>query len=342
MKSLLSMLLLCMSSTLLADQTTSRPSSTPPPAYPEGVSSQPRGTITPPVAPKVQNGIDLVIDAAFTWWKPQVDGMDFATVNGKVKSPPENFEPGFKVGVGMDLGYDGWDAYAEYTWVYQNWLSSSFTANSGSYGGFVAPNSTSGDLRVPVLTSGKSSRKVQFNVLDLEFGRDFFISKQLSLRPHFGAKMARMFEKTKVTENGSGTVTLADLYLRQTLSALGTRAGLDSVWRLTRNFGLYGDIAVTALWGSFHNKANNTITEDAVSDTRYNRNVSITITPVLELGVGATYMLWFNNDACLFFAKAGWEEQIWINYNHNAINGTWNTLGNLTLQGLTLKVGLAF
>ena len=117
---------------------------------------------------------------------------------------------------------------------------------------------------------------------------------------------------------------------------------LDTVWHLTRNFGLYGDVAVTALWSSFHNNTNHNVTISAETTNTPDKKRTITIMPVLEFGLGAMYTMLFNNDACQLLVKAGWEEQVWVNYNHNSINGTWNTTGNLSLQGLTLKAGLAF
>ena len=347
MKSLFSLFIVCASSALVADiQPPPRSSATPPPAYPEGVASQPRGTITPPVAPKVQNGVGADVAVDFLWWKAQLDGMSFANVNGKVKSPPENFEAGFRVGAGLDLGYDGWDAKMEYTWVYQPWLTSSFTAGANSFGRFAFPD-THDDvdyLTVPSLASGKSSRKVQYNVIDFELGRDFFISKQLTMRPFVGFKFARMLEKTTVEETGArGTnFTSLNLYFQQTLSSFGIRGGMDTMWHLSRNFGLYGDLALTNLWGSFHNNTSHALELHGDTVNVANKGRSITIIPVVEFGFGLAYMAWFNNDSCQFVGKAGWEEQVWVGYNHNDINNLMNPTGNLSLQGLKISAGLSF
>jgi hypothetical protein len=66
------------------------------------------------------------------------------------------------------------------------------------------------------------------------------------------------------------------------------------------------------------------------------------VIPVIEAGLGATYMVWFANERYLLTLKAGWEEQIWLNYNRNILSPIESSSGSLTLQGLTFKVGLAF
>jgi hypothetical protein len=97
-------------------------------------------------------------------------------------------------------------------------------------------------------------------------------------------------------------------------------------------------MAVTALWSNFHDSLVSTLTGTAIK----NRNNSQDIIPVLEAGLGLTYMTWFSNESYQFYAKAGWEEQIWLDYNHNNITAQDNNTGNLSLQGLTVKAGFAF
>ena len=316
---------------------------TPPPAYkPEGVTTQPKGVITPPVAPRVQHGLDLVVDADFTWWKSQLAGMGFADINGKIRAPESNFEPGFKLGIGLDLGFDGWDAYGEYTWVSQPLQTNSFkTSDDTSYSTFILPDH-SGDLSVMPVTSAKSEREFQFNIIDAEMGRNFFISKRLTLRPHFGIKACRMFEKTNISEKGTTLVKETSLNFKQTLSGLGVRAGINTVWHMTRTFGFYGDVALSTLWSAFYNKSVSKTTSDDETTTHSIQNKSQSILPIVEAGIGLTYMTWFNDDNYQLYAKAGWEQQAWIDYNHNAITGLPNNTGILSIQGVTIKAGFAF
>lgn len=307
------------------------------------VVTQPKGTITPTVAPRVQEGWDLAIDADFTWWKSKVSGLSYAEIDHKVRSPSSSFQPGFKVGVGMDLDYDGWDAYAQYTWFNAPWQKSCHESEDDvSYSSFVHVNTSDGALSSLILADACSERKEQFNIADLELGRNFFISKRLTLRPSFGFKLARMLEKTNFTQNEEGLSGYANLYLRQTLSGIGTRGALNTVWHISRTFGFYGDIAVTALWSSIHNQCTSNFRTDSITTTNSPKTVTQTILPVIETSVGVTYMNWFYNEAYQLYAKAGWEEQIWIDYNQNTPAGLLNNTGNLTIHGLTVKLGFVF
>lgn len=296
------------------------PQAVPPKA--KEINTQPKGVITPPVFPRTQNGLDLNIDVDFLWWKSEVSGTFSGPINNKAKTPPSDFKAGFKVGVGLDLGFDGWDGYAEYTYFNQPTITSSFKAKHPAPSSLIRVDSD-GFLYAPLLRKGYVSREEQFNALDVELGRNFFISRRLTLRPNFGFKGARIFETLDLQANSK------HYHFKQTLSGLGIRAGLDTVWHLTKSFGLYGDAAVTGLWSSIHNSNNS-----FESHTQ-------TILPVLELGVGLSYQAWFADQSYQLYAKAGWEEQIWINYNQISLSPS-PASGSLTLQGLTLKVGFAF
>lgn len=302
----------------------------------------PKGVITP-VAPKAPNGLGIFANADFTWWKSNVSGMSFAEVNNRILSTPSEFRPGFKIGVGLDMDFDGWDTYAEYTWFYQPWKTNSTTSNNNNnYSSFVHFNTESSSLSSLAIASASSSRKEQFNILDLECGRNFYISRQITLRPFFGLKLARMLEKTKIIESQKGEDGNIKLFLSQSLSGVGGRAGINTFWHITTHFGMYGDLALTALWSRIHNHYNSYFSFNDNSSHRSNKLNTQILLPVMEIGLGIAYETWFAQERYQLYAKAGWEEQVWINYNYNTPNGTVNNTGSLTLQGLTAKIGLAF
>src|SRR5579872_1351867 len=93
----------------------------------------PNRKITPPIIPNVSCGWNIEISADFIWWTTFIDNLPFALTNivdggtfvpfgtdvprGSVAYPNFKFEPGFKVGLGGSLGHDGWDLFANYTWL---------------------------------------------------------------------------------------------------------------------------------------------------------------------------------------------------------------------------------
>ena len=98
----------------------------------------PTREITPEALPKVTHGVDPFITGEFIYWKAYEDGLDYATTGiapattsvssrGNVKNPGSEWEPGFKLGLGLKFRHDGWDLYANWTW-----LSEFSTQNSAS------------------------------------------------------------------------------------------------------------------------------------------------------------------------------------------------------------------
>src|SRR5579872_21274 len=170
------------------------------PPKPMGVTTQPCGVITPPQAPTVPRWANFFFTADFIYWRTTVDNYTFAasgtpivvngalgspTTRGKSPLPGFDFQPGFKVGAGFKFAHDGWDLYANYTWLNPAKVKASIS-NSGGY--MVGP----GDpyWGTPTLSKVENTFKQSFNILDLELGRQFFLSSFLTLRPYFGLKAA--------------------------------------------------------------------------------------------------------------------------------------------------------
>jgi hypothetical protein len=327
---------------------------------PESVTTQPKGMITPAVAPRVRDGAGLIFTADFIWWKTNISGMEYATSGvvddgnvfvpfgvstkkGHVSQPNFDFEPGFKVGAGLDFAYDGWDLYANYTWLNGDTERNSISAHRGKGATTLFPVVTVfGDIFTSGITKETSKWRQHFNVVDLELGRNFFISRRLTLRPHFGLKSAWISEKWKLRYVDNDPTLINSQKRKQTLWGIGTRAGLNTVWHFSRNWGVYGDIAATALWSDFHIKAKDKETDLllAVSPTTLHTKEVITeVIPVFETGLGLTYMAWFDHEEYLFQVSAGWEEQVWLDFNHLV---DFSRTGNLSVHGLTVKAGFAF
>jgi hypothetical protein len=331
----------------------------------ETVVKEPTSVITPAITP-VQDGCGLYFTADFIWWKAQLSGTGYAgtgvqdnNVNvptftspkkGKITTPDFSFEPGVKVGAGIDAQHDGWDLYANWTWLHgdenHNHLDSKPGLGETMIGVTATPFGTL--TSVPVLQAS-SDWKQRFNVLDLELGRNFFVSHRIALRPFGGLKAAWITEDLLLHYTTTANNTLLasttyriDQHRHQRMWGLGMRGGINSVWQFNNNWGVYGDFAATALWSDFHVRAKDKYTNvgtGAEFKDVHTGSVITQVNMVFEAGMGLTYMTWFSNDQYQFKFKAGWEEQVWLNFsNFTGLNQS----GNLTLQGLTLMASLGF
>jgi len=323
--------------------------------------------ITPPVAPQIVDGSDTFITADFIWWKTYIDGMEFAytgvndkgfavpagasTKKGSTQNPGFGFKPGLKVGLGWHFDHDGWDMVADWTYLYGNYRENKTEVTADSGRGLTSVQSivlSNGTIETVDLSSAASKWKQDFNVVDLELGRDFFLSRALTMRPHIGFKTAWIHETTKNTltpipDTLDGANAISSITLKNTehMWGIGIRTGFDTGWHITKNWMFYGDLAFTNLWGKFKTSAREINTEAVVgSITTLNvvENCSKVI-PVIEAGVGLSYINWFSDNSYRFELRLGWEEQVWLNYNRSQ---DFIRIGDLTVQGLTVKTMLNF
>lgn len=323
--------------------------------------------ITPPVAPCIVDGSDTFLTAEFIYWRTYIDAMEYAyggvadggfavpvgssVSKGSARTPDFSFEPGVKVGLGFHPDHDGWDVYANWTFLSSDTEHNSKNNFAGSGSGMTTVQSvfyTNGSQGPVPVSSASSSWKQDFNVIDLELGRDFFISHRLTLRPQIGLKSAWVHETTTskfgldgAPNDGGGVVTGIQMKNTEHMWGIGIRAGVDSGWHFTKHWMIYGDLAVTNLWGTFHKTAKEWNTESLSGNimTQNTTESYQTLIPVIEAGLGFSYITWFSDSHYRFELRAGWEEQIWIDYNRSQ---DFNRVGNLTVQGLTLKAMLNF
>lgn len=328
-----------------------------------------RTVITPSVYPYVSNGSNTFASVDFIWWKSVIGGTGYAytgssdgsastpvgtsVTSGYLKRPDYSFEPGCKLALGTHFHHDGWDVKAEWTFLSGPERENGTTAAFGEGGKTIIPITTGADGVVAPISfvHAKSEYKQDFNVIDAELGRNFFVSKYLSLRPHVGLKTAWLhttmtytFVPTTSTSDarlfGFDTVLAAYAKRQQHMWGIGLRGGIDSKWYMTKNWAIYGDLAFTTLWADFHVKSSDMLTEDIAGvykSSRYYYSVQ-TVIPVIEAGVGLSYINWFCDNTYRIEVQAGWEEQVWLDYNYFQQQG----FGSLTTQGLTFKVGLTF
>jgi len=335
---------------------------------PMGVTSQPTGVITPPVAPAVNHGADLFISADFIYWKAYQNGLEYANsavtatptspagtlAQGDYATPKGKFQPGFKVGLGLEFEHDGWDLFAQYTWLAPTSKTTSTLAPTGANGLYPVVGSTVSDAfggAAPALSSASAQFTMHYNVVDLEVGRNFFVSRYMTLRPHFGLKADWITQRLNVSQDFS-TAQFTTTYNSEQSNhklktwGLGIRCGLDPVWHFSRSWGMYGEFAFSALYSRFKNKGTDTLytgaAQTGTSAQFANGQQSYHgVTPVLELGLGLSYMGWFYDEAYMLEVKAGWEEQVWF-LNNQLVTGTTSGSGNMSTQGFTMKVGFHF
>lgn len=321
---------------------------------------RPLCVITPDAGPYVCNGWDAFLTVEFIYWTAREDHLAFGfkqsvqvdgsvTGNGCSAHPDWNYEPGFKIGFGVYQNHDGWDVYANYTWLRVRHTNNEISIEDLA-SQLIVPTplfGTGGGLDPMNKISG--SWELDFNVVDLELGRNFYISHWLTLRPHFGLKGTWQDQDYLTRSEGvfANTLSIGEANDKLDYWGIGIRAGLESSWHFSRCLSFLGEADVTGLWEKFnvHSKSTNAPIEVGLREpfTLINvENTFFTIKPVLELYLGLRWETWYCCDTLYFSGEGGWEIQWWADQNQFFSLNQESRLGDLFFQGLTLKVRFGF
>jgi hypothetical protein len=336
--------------------------------------------ITPVANPKPDGWLNPFITADYILWKAYEEGLAYAydgvanaptpvnpssASSGEVLRPKFEWESGFKIGLGNKFSHDGWDIYAQYTWLRSDAESDEEEEDCCVTETVIAKSNywlatAACPEAVLMGEEGSKWRLNSFNVLDLELGRDFYISKFLTLRPFGGLKFSWQHQKYKVkysdilfvgdqsdTPPSTSTIPLGsnvELEFKQREFGVGLRAGMDTQWYFCKWLGAYGNFALTALWNRFHERREVEVkTPTGIEfDSERIKDKVYDVTAVLEIGLGLFFEWAFSNDAYMFSLAAGWEDQVWFNQNNMIFLMANDAPGNLSFQGFTLKAGFAF
>lgn len=315
-----------------------------------------------------------------------------ATPTGKVIRFDQTYRPGFKAGFGLDFCHDGWDLFAEYTWYrlttskkssapqfpntqestaniigltlvdpYWGLNGTSDVIGQNQIFGFNAAGTAIISLPQSIVYGNvKGKWRLNFNAVNLELGRNFYISRRVMLRPHFGLKGSWQKQNLSVAlTNGISNINATfafspthNRYMNQKLTdwGIGPRAGINTSWHFSREFSFLGNIALTGLFEHFSVKRFDfalvppTGTPANTSNSFVHlKNTFSTIEPVIEWMLGFRWESWFRCDQYHFSLDAGWEEQIWFGQNQFLRNRAMESPeGNLSLAGLTVQARFDF
>ena len=347
-----------------------------------------RATITPTVGFRNADRPAVIIDAEFLWWYGEISNLSYAIkrevrLTGSETAPTQtaivpirkeefdwDWNPGVRIGLGVITSLDGWDVYANWTYYHTSERESETLAPvdavaRGTPGTqmftspwFIQPNSQA--------YNAISARwGLDFNRVDLELGRNFWVSDELSVRPMAGvtgfwADLDFKVHANRLQMIGIGASTERSDFNQDSWGA-GLLAGLSSAWHLTRHFSLYGYLEMALTYGKQSIKRNasiNTVDQLGNPTLQYAttlRDDRYYLQPFIDLGMGIRFENTF--DSVRAMLDAGWEFHSLLKFNQlfrgtrgrlsendNSITHSDypSTNGNLSLSGFVLKGRLEF
>lgn len=319
------------------------------------------GMINPPARPVVRDGIDLWIQADALFMHATEDGINYgikqnnsvAYVDGRVKNVSYDWTWGWRAGAGFNLPHDGWDMLLNYTWfrsnendstngdsaesIYQTWTN----ANQGATANNLAAHA-----------AGHSHLK--FDYLDFQMGREFFVSKWLTLRPFVGARGLWTHRNLNVSYKGGSVTTSSVEKIQEKFNNRfrggGLLAGLDTQWGLGTGWSFYGDLGLALIYGVQRLHQTQDTAPGGVS-TRFTHahDASTTVRTMIDLAFGLRWDHLFNDDAYRIRLQLGWEQHLLpsfgrdLNFVDNVVKGKFvYNQGDLAISGLTLQARFDF
>jgi len=284
------------------------------------------GMINPPARPVVKDGVDLWIQGEALLMKVTEDGLSYAILTNNNAIPPNvglsgnvqdleySWNWGFRFGVGYNLPHDGWDLLLNWTWFRSSNSEFESTPFSRSidqtYTGFF-PFSTQ-------VGFAKGRSHLHFDFLDFEMGREFFVSKWLTLRPFMGARgtwVTRTFKiKYSRPENQSFDYLKDELQSR--FRGGGLRLGLDTQWGLGCGWSFFAGGAASLIYGNqkLHQYQISYLSGNGAKYLNVYHNW-LALRFLTDLGTGLRWDHLFCEDRYRIRLQLQWEEHLLIGFN---------------------------
>ena len=333
----------------------------------ELVANQYMAAYNAPARIDVRGAWDFYGTASFTYWQPIQENMELGIVDNLIAVTPHHlylhdgnvvnmafdYQPGFKVGFGMNFDHDNWDGFAEYTW-FRGTTSTTTTLDQNDTTQVLLP--TWGFPNGHAYFAGTESWRLHMDFADLQLARSYYNGTSLTFRPFFGVRGAWIRQHLDVDyTNRVGALTVAQNICEVANSwAVGPRAGLSSNWLLGEGFRIYGDGAADILYTRYtHLGFKETIPLAGVvadDDIALYNQVSLgTVRTHLELELGLGWGTYFDNNNWHVDLSEGYGFQVFFNQNMfrhfqddtaAAISNVPN--GNLYVQGMTATARFDF
>lgn len=275
--------------------------------------------------------------------RPTVGGTEFAFTSGNqtVSYPIEgrtkqiNFDTsvGFTVGLGFNFNFDGWDIQANYAHLDSGGSASASTNCTGHIiplRSATCPFPEDDQQQSSYWANyAKSNYDIDYNTVDLQIGRCYFLSSALSMRPSFGVKAA-FIDLKQITRycGGSGdnddvfcdvqmiALGLDTLRVLETsdFSGIGPQAALQSKWALGKGFSLFADAVGALLYGYFDVDRNESLSSDETSSIDLSANTHKMV-PMAQLQSGFAYDIFFDDDHQHLGFRLGYDIQYYWRVN---------------------------
>lgn len=306
---------------------------------------------------------NLFITGEFLYWRANVGVLPYAYEIAEVNPESGGIElanwiridydwrPGFRLGMGWNTPYDGWDVYLNWTHLQNRSHGHIKDSLDGDSFILVSGYNIINGGSILGLDAARATWKLKYNTLDLDLGSIFYLKRSFSIHPHIGLRAGWLYQNLDAQYEGSGLNRISGFegplafHGYSDFWGIGPRIGVDTSWRFGHGFSIYGNLSTALLYGKTTSKSEAEATLAATGEllpTEDNRDHFKDLKPTLQLAMGAAWGTCFYRDKMFFGLTLGWETNYW--WDQNDFNGSHDLFQNgaITLEGVTLSAKLDF
>jgi len=332
------------------------------------VENQPRGKSASTYL-KSPKTVGIYFTGEFLYWNGELEGLDYVIrskspsgaasnlpfdiaptmKDGKALYPDFSWDPGFRIGIGYHIPHDQWDIYLDWTRFQNDASNSSHPPSGGSIDGTWLLTSFGS-----AATFASAHWKLDYDVLDLELGRSYYLTKALSARPFIGLRGVWIDQHYRTAYHGitvsrgfflPPAITNIQLKMKNDYKAFGLRAGSDLDWAFNRHWSLIGEASVCLVYGFFDVSQRSSVSNPIAPFQIDSKEEFHTTKANFEVAIGLQWNAYFANDRYHLAIAGKYEFIEWFNQNQlTRFSGTYRypAYGNLMLQGATLSARFEF
>jgi len=319
--------------------------------------------------PQESSKIGLSFSADYLYWKTQeeqlypvifVKSSDSEQTQQEISPTNQKFEytSGFRVALGYEFPCTSYDIKFAWTRIHPR-TTAKFESPDPKM--FIAiPFSSLTDSDVPHAGSVVSRWHLNYDMLDLDLGREYALCNCFTFRPHIGLKggWINQTQKMQVNDITLGQSPVIDItqgtaHRRNDFNGIGPSIGVDMRFALGSQFGVFGGVSGALLYGQF-DLMNKIFIADTLNNY-YELSGPKTINlESSEYFVSPTVQVLLGGDWATCFCEKYWirlgvayEVLYWWDQmkSNNSINQTLfvnSPSGNLMMHGLTVQASFEF
>jgi hypothetical protein len=269
-------------------------------------------------------------------------------LHASVRHAPFAWDWGFRLGLSYNIPHDHWEASLKWIHYWPGKEKASVGASNGGTTGTLVTTQARGEGAPVTVNHSRASSRLRLDLLDAQIGRHFFVSRFLSVKPTVGLRAAQIDQHFGVGYKGGATLGATQkwgAHFKNDFWGVGLIGGLDTRWSAGGGWSLYGNAALSLLYGVFSKRVEQE--SEAIGGTSSTSAIEASskfrsTKAITDLALGARWERLFEGGRYGLIAQLGWEHHLFFSQTQYLSRFAISQEGDLSTQGWTLSATFAF